>query len=1512
MSNINDRATVDLFVNGEQAKQTMERLTKRADELNEAIRGALDAGNNKEAKKLQRELDKVTKELNRTESAAKGAGIVLNDLSNKSLHGLKNTLKYLQKELSMTRPNSEAWKRYAEQIDAVKVRIKELTEELEGGQSAWAKFKNWSVSAWPAIDLIKQGFDATVGSMREFVDAYASMDQEMANVQKFTGMTAEQVADLNEVFKQIDTRTSREGLNKLAQEAGRLGKKSKEDVLGFVRAADQINVALDDLGDGATLTLSKLTGEFGDEARYGTEQSLLKVGSVINELSQNCRASAPYLANFASRMGGVGAQAKMTIPQIMAFGAVLDSNGQAVEASATAVSQVIVRMMQEPAKYAKVAGLDVKKFSEMLKTDVNGALIMFLETLQKAGGMDVLSPMFKDMGENGARAIQALSTLATHIDDVKLQQLEANKAFREGTSITAEFNVQNTTVQAELEKAQKRFQELRVELGQKLAPLMKHVISSTGAMARAMSVLVSFAIEHKSLLATLAVAIGSYHAATFLATKAQLAWNLATTAGKNVVAAFKYAIGVCEVGMIALTHGTKAAGTAFTFLNSTMKLSPVGLFVSILATLAVTLKNVTSHADEFTSKMKDAVDTTSRYSKEMEKELTELDKIIGALEGATIGTKEYDKAKSELMNKYSAYLQDLITEEGQVYNLKEAYDRLSEAIRITNEERGIEEARKNVEDTYYNQMEDLQKRLTASLERYGADTREATKLAMQVATAMSANRKLPTNVAARLNELSDNWRLNSWLGRLGGSALAGEVSPAEIVNKMYEAKGIRQDALNEINLIRREQRPYGDIDEGMLQHMISYAEKATTEGGSVLKVTNALEGTAEFVTVTAKEATELLKTLKGELAYRSGTRSAESSDNPEPPSDNDVPDAPPTETDKERRKREAEERRAAAKARKEFKEALNSYKAQRMAADREVLEQYKAGDVDYEMLLVRRHENESCYYEQAAQLFESTFADQKDTYLQDDKDYQKLLQDREKADEKYEQTRRALRLETIRREQAEAERDEQHMHDVKQDPTLQDEIALQAKLYAIRRQALLDKQALYTEGSKEWNDTQLEIEQLAQNRELQEKKLYFAKVAELRKTYDKKSAVERYELEKALLDALLDAGYLSAEKYEKYLGALKQKTKQELPGKDREAWSTADQESYDAQATALRQALESQLLTQAQFNARMADLDDERRKKMFAGLKQSGGEWNALMVDVYTSFRHLFDGFDGTLEGTLANISDCVSAVSAVVGAGLQIATEFAKAESEIQLKAVEKRYDREIELAQGNSYKVARLEKKKEEETARIKNAATKKEYEMKVIQAIAETAQAGLNAYSSTVVIPVIGPTIAPAAMAVALAMGATQVALLKKQQAAAEAQGYSQGGFTRPGAVDEPAGIVHAGEWVASQKLLASPVARPMIEALDYAQRTNTIGSLRAEDVSHSIRANDSLVRMAESDSTSALIVAAVAQNAEAVAALTSRLQQPFVTVNTVTGDRGIKQAQDEYSRLMNNVTPKRNRK
>jgi hypothetical protein len=265
------------------------------------------------------------------------------------------------------------------------------------------------------------------------------------------------------------------------------------------------------------------------------------------------------------------------------------------------------------------------------------------------------------------------------------------------------------------------------------------------------------------------------------------------------------------------------------------------------------------------------------------------------------------------------------------------------------------------------------------------------------------------------------------------------------------------------------------------------------------------------------------------------------------------------------------------------------------------------------------------------------------------------------------------------------------------------------------------------------------------------------------------------------------------------------------------------------------------------------------------------------------------------------------------------------QAEADIQVAAIEKRYKTEISNAEGNNYQVKKLEQKKEKEIAKVKNDANKKMFKMQVMQAIAQTATSAINAYSSAAAVPVVGYILAPIAAAAAVAAGMLQVEAIKKQQEAASAQGYAKGGFTGDGDKDEVAGVVHKGEWVANHQLLQSPVARPMIDALDYAQRTNTIGSLRSEDVSRSIVAPSIyaqtnpqkptvIIQQAQTDAQAEIAVthSVMKEYATVMRQLKDRLNEPFVTVNTVTGDKGIKQAQDEYEQLMRNKTPKSRRK
>ena len=484
MSEIRDTASLYLRVDGEDAKKKFNEVKSKVEELKKKLIEASNAGDFKQVQELQKQLRPAIKEMNNALTKVGQIESAMKHLSQQSERDLKKTKTLIISMLNEIPRGTKQWEEYNEKLKQVKAELKKLADEQKVVTDSGLSMKdmldiggNLSMIAASVLEVK----DSVAEFMRDNVDSYIKLDAEMANVQKFTGMTRQSVEELNEEFKKIDTRTSIVELNKLAEEAGRLGKTSKEDVLGFVKAADIINVALDDLGEGATLEISKLTDIFGDEKALGTERSMLAVGSVINELSQNCTAAAPYLANFTKRLAGVGAQADMTIPQIMGFAAVLDSKGQAVEMSATALSQLITKMFQDPAKIAKAAGMDIEEFTNLIKKDTNAALLMLLERLNLFGNMDVLAPIFKEMGTDGARASAVLAALSGNIEMVRQQQLVATQAYNEATSVVKEFSVQNETEEAKLEKKRKKLEEVKVALGEKLLPVMG-AFTSTGTM----------------------------------------------------------------------------------------------------------------------------------------------------------------------------------------------------------------------------------------------------------------------------------------------------------------------------------------------------------------------------------------------------------------------------------------------------------------------------------------------------------------------------------------------------------------------------------------------------------------------------------------------------------------------------------------------------------------------------------------------------------------------------------------------------------------------------------------------------------------------------------------------------------------------------------------------------------------------------------------------------------------------------------------------------------------------
>ena len=268
----------------------------------------------------------------------------------------------------------------------------------------------------------------------------------------------------------------------------------------------------------------------------------------------------------------------------------------------------------------------------------------------------------------------------------------------------------------------------------------------------------------------------------------------------------------------------------------------------------------------------------------------------------------------------------------------------------------------------------------------------------------------------------------------------------------------------------------------------------------------------------------------------------------------------------------------------------------------------------------------------------------------------------------------------------------------------------------------------------------------------------------------------------------------------------------------------------------------------------------------------------------------------------------------------LSASSNLIQANADLETAKIEAEYEKRIDAAGRNHRKVEKLEKERDQKIAAEKTKANEKAMKIQIAQAIAQTAQAAINAYSSASAIPVAGWVLGPIAAAAALAAGAIQVAAIKKQQQA-QAAGYASGGFTPSGRWDEPQGIVHSDEFVANRFATGNAEIRPALNLIDRAQRNNTVGSLTADDVTASLysRTSPDVVKAVNAqtpaagatpqaaDNAAALEAnaAAIAANADVLRRLSDQLDEGITAIASIDGRNGIDRQQKKYNQLINNA-------
>jgi TP901 family phage tail tape measure protein len=575
---------------------------------------------------------------------------------------IENTMRSIREETRKLRneinnkliPGTEEYNRKVKELQKLDGVIQKHNNELKGTTGLWGSITK-EIKQFGLIAATYMGGQAIISGMGNMIKGAASLDEQFTDVAKVTGMTKLEVRDLASELSKIDTRSSRSELLELAWVAGKLGIQAKEDILGFVRAADQIQVALGkDLGSDALQDIGKLVSIFKLDKEFGIEQGMLKIASAVNEIGMASTASEGNVVNFLKRMGGVAAIAEISSADILALGGTLDSLGQSMEMSATAMSKTIMTMAKETEAFAKVAKMDVGDFEALMRKDVLGALMVVLEEAGKTkGGIQNLASTFSELNSEGGRIISVLGTLSKQIPELKRQQEIANKAFDDGTSASNEFNLKNQTLEATLAKLGKAMrkeliQPALIDFLQKGVIWIGENFTKVLNLTKAVIKLVAVFLTYKGVIAAI--------------TAIQKAYVAAQAAGVTLTnAQIAAAVLLSKVKLI-LSANISRAAKAQQLFNLVSKMNPYVFLVGVIAAAATAFYLFGKRVKEASAAQKHFNDAQKTANKNVAEEKARIDVLVKAAKDQNLSYLERKKA-IETLNKISPeYLGNLTLE----------------------------------------------------------------------------------------------------------------------------------------------------------------------------------------------------------------------------------------------------------------------------------------------------------------------------------------------------------------------------------------------------------------------------------------------------------------------------------------------------------------------------------------------------------------------------------------------------------------------------------------------------------------------------------------------------------------------------------------------------------------------------------------------------------------------------------------------------------------------------------
>lgn len=652
---------------GEDIKRTMEVIAQKIQQL---------PAGSKYVATLRRQYAMLEQTLKGTRMSQSA----LNDILTRSKQGkasideLRRAYKQLEEELNQLNTKSKEFADKQKSMKNLKKEIDNVTNAAKKQGGSWntaAKNLVAYVGLFGAFNQMKSLLTSVIKKNFEYSGS-------LTDIRKIAGLANEDINELSKSLAKIETRTSTEGLAKIAYEGAKLGmsKYGIEGMSGFVRAADQINVAIgEEMGEEALPALSKMVEVMGLIPKMGIEKSLLSTGSAMFKLATSSTATSNDITEFAKRCTGVARTAGITTDQLLALGSAFSSQMASPEVAATAMSKFIVALQKNHNLIEKDLDIPDGTINKMYSAGhAMDAIVLILEKMKEKGNMNALGEIFKDVGGDGQRLISSMVTMAKNVDMLKDHLDVSSEAFREGTAVTAEYEMQQESAIGILERANNLWEKTFIN---------PDGVDNVKSLAQAWYDVSKFLTENKAAMfafnAILQVIIWSCQTLAYIlpGLLAGLLFKGATAAIQAIGRAF---VGIGETAIIA-TLRTEGLNAAWKKLNVSMKANWISLVIGLLVELGVTLYSVFKKTKDLADAQLDVNKYVEEGASNWEQERRKIDSYVAAISSANTNAKERARLIKNFNKDYKPYLDKLGLEVNSVNTLKKAYSKLNEELK---------------------------------------------------------------------------------------------------------------------------------------------------------------------------------------------------------------------------------------------------------------------------------------------------------------------------------------------------------------------------------------------------------------------------------------------------------------------------------------------------------------------------------------------------------------------------------------------------------------------------------------------------------------------------------------------------------------------------------------------------------------------------------------------------------------------------------------------------------------